>query len=206
MTKHTEARYEFRIFGLDLQPYKQKLAELSEKSQTRQMQWVYLLATGNTDNNVKIGEGVTDIKVLKERYKGLELWSPFFVREFPLHTDVIKTVVFSALGVSNPKFSRIEYTLEQFIAELITPDRNLPVAYVNKKRQGYYLNDCIAEIAEIIVNGAFIKTMCIESENPEKVLATKKLLGIDESLENVNYPLALKRIMGLVGLPENWKK
>ncbi len=64
--------------------------------------------------------------------------------------------------------------------------------------------ECITEIAEIKVNGAFIKTICIEAEEPKKVLAAKKVLGIDKNTENVNYPKALKRIMGLVSLPDDW--
>jgi hypothetical protein len=35
--------------------------------------------------------------------------------------------------------------------------------------------------------------------------ASLTLGRIDENAENVNYPLALKRIMGLVALPEQWK-
>ncbi len=50
-----------------------------------------------------------------------------------------------------------------------------------------------------------IKTICIEAEEPKKVLKAKKKLHINEDMENVNYPLALKRIMGLVELPEQWQ-
>jgi hypothetical protein len=96
---------------------------------------------------------------------------------------------------------RTEYSLEQFLGEIISVDPDLSVAFVNKVRHGYTLNECITEIAEVIVNGALINTLCIESENPEKVLAAKKKIGISNQWENVNYPLALKRIMGLADLP-----
>jgi hypothetical protein len=206
MKNEVEPRYEFRLFGLDLEPYENKLIELSEKVQSRQMQSVYLLAAGNPNNNVKIRGKVMDIKVLEQEYQGLEQWNPFLVGEFPLTSEVIKTVVFPALGVSPPVFAHSSYSLEEFVRELIMVDPDLSVAYVNKKRDGYDFNNCIAEIASITVNGAFIKTLCIESENPEKVLEAKRMLGIGDEEENVNYPLALKRIMGLVDLPASWKE
>jgi hypothetical protein len=80
------------------------------------------------------------------------------------------------------------------------------VAYVWKTRHAYTVNDCITEIAEIKVNGASVKTICVESEDPEKVLEAKKMIGFGKDMENVNYPLALKRIMGLTKLPDYWNK
>ncbi len=206
MEKHTEPRYEFRMFGIDLENYEQTLKTIATFEKVRSMQSVYLLAAGNPDHNVKIREGVMDIKILQNTFKGLELWSPLVIGAFPLKPDIIKSVVFPSLGVSFPEFGRQQYNLNEFIKELITVDPDLSVAWVYKKREGFLVNECIAEIAEIIVNGAFIKTLCVESENLDKVLETKAMLGITENIENVNYPLALKRIMGLVELPENWKK
>ena len=206
MAKHTESRYEFRMFGLNMETYEQNLKRMASAEKNRQMQSVYLLAAGNPDHNVKIRDGVMDIKILQDRFKGLELWNPFVVGAFPLNIDIIKSVVFPSLGVSSPELGKKTYALEEFANELITVDPDLSVAWVHKTRIGFLLNDCIAEIAEITVNGAFIKTLCVESENPDKVLETKQMLKIDDSIENVNYPLALKRIMGLVPLPDSWKK
>jgi len=197
-------RYEFRVFGNNLSPYEQKIEEISEKEQTRQMDSVYLLTPWKRKNNVKIREGVMDIKILEQEDSGLEQWNPFLVGKFPLNADVIKTVVFPALGIESPVFSRKKYNLDQFIAEVVSVDPDLAVAYVWKTRHAYRIGECITEIAEILVNGASIKTICIEHEDPQKVIDAKASIGIDESVENVNYPRALKRIMGLVELPDNW--
>ncbi len=205
MEKHTKPRYEFRIFGTNLEPYEEKLKNSAAFEKSRKMQSVYILAAGNPDHNVKIRNGVMDIKILQDKYKRLELWNPFLVGAFPLKQEVIKSVVFPSLGVSCPQMDKEEYMLNDFLRRLVSVDPDLSVAWVNKKRFGYNMNGCIAEIAEITVNGAFIKTICIESEIPEKVLETKNILGIDDSVENVNYPLALKRIMGLVEFPDSWK-
>ena len=165
---------------------------------------VYLLTPCKRKNNIKIREGVMDIKVLEQEHLGLEQWNPFLVGEFPLEADVIKTVVFPALGVESPVFERKKYSFHQFITEVVTIDPDLAVASVWKTRHAYTVGGCIVEIAEIKVNGASIKTICIETENPDKVLKAKKTIGIGNNIENVNYPLALKRIMGLAKLPANW--
>ena len=198
-------RFEFRIFGNDLKKIEDKINDLSPKEMTREMRSVYLLAAGNPNNNIKIRDGIMDIKKLEREQNGLEQWSPFLVGEFPLKADVIKSVVFPALGTHSPVFDREEYTLQQFIDELITVDPDITIAYVCKKREAFTIGKCITEIAVIKVNGATIKTICIEAEDPKKVLKAKKKLQVDEEMENVNYPLALKRIMGLVELPEQWQ-
>ncbi|OYT11449.1 MAG: hypothetical protein B6I19_11405 [Bacteroidetes bacterium 4572_114] len=172
-------RYEFRIFGNDLAKYESKIKKLSSKEMTRQMDSVYLLTPWKRKNNVKIREGVMDIKVLEQDHLDLQQWNPFLVGEFPLD-------------------------LKQFINEVVTVDPDLAIAYVWKTRHAYTVANCITEIAEIKVNGAAIKTICIESENPKNVIEAKKLLTIDGKVENVSYPLALKRIMGLTALPESW--
>ena len=199
-------RYEFRIFGNDLTKYEDKIKEFSEKEMTREMDSVYLLTPWKRKNNVKIREGVMDIKNLDQEYEGLQQWNPFLVGKFPLKAEVIKSVVFPALGIESPVFERKKYTLDQFISEVVSIDPDLAVAYVWKTRHAFTVNDCITEIAEIKVNGAFIKTICIEAEDSDKVLEAKKMIGIGNDVENVSYPLALKRIMGLAVLPDYWNK
>ncbi len=206
MVTTIQPRYEFRVFGNNLKKYEDKIEELSEKEMTREMDSIYLLTPWKRKNNVKIREGVMDIKVLEQEMDGLEQWNPFLVGKFPLKADVIKSVVFPALGIESPVFERKKYTLDQFINEVVCIDPDLAVAYVWKTRHAYTVNDCITEIAEIKVNGAYIKTICVESEDPAKVLEAKKLLKMGDNRENVNYPLALKRVMGLTKLPGYWNK
>ena len=199
-------RYEFRVFGNNLDSIKEIIEKQSDKEMTRQMDSVYLLTPWKRKNNIKIREGVMDIKVLEQEHESLEQWSPFLVGEFPMKAKIIKTSVFPALGVESPVFERKEYTLKQFINEVVSVDPDLAVAYVWKTRHAYTVAGCITEIAEIKVNGTSVSTICIESEDPNKVIEAKNILGIDKKTENVNYPLALKRFMGLTPLPDNWHK
>lgn len=204
MTPTIQPRFEFRIFGNNLESYINKIEELSSREMTRKMDSIYLITPWKRKNNIKIRESVMDIKNLEQEHKGLQQWNPFLVGEFPLPAEVIKTVVFPALGIESPVFERKVYTLKQFLKEVVTIDPDVAVSYVLKTRHAYTIGECITEIAEIKVNGASINTICIESEDPEKVIKAKELLGISKNEENVNYPLAMKRIMGLSPLPDNW--
>lgn len=204
MVQESTPRFEFRIFGCTLDKWTTELENQTTKIQTRQMNSIYLLTAGNNKNNIKIRDGIMDIKVLEHQLKGLEQWNPFLVGEFPLNREVIKNVVFPSLGIVCPVMERQEYTLDQFIEEVVSIDPDLSVAFVKKTRHGYMLNGCITEIAEIHVNGALINSLCIESEDPDRVIEAKQLIGIPVEAENVSYPLALKRIMGLAPLPKEY--
>jgi hypothetical protein len=204
MTPAILPRYEFRIFGNNLSEYEDKIMQFSEKEITREMDSIYILTPYKKKSNIKIRQGVMDIKHLEHEHECLQQWNPFLVGSFPLAADVIKSVVFPALGIVCPVFERKKYTLKQFVEEVISIDPDITVAYVWKTRHAYTVNGCITEIAEIKVNGASLKTICIEAEDPKKVIAAKELIGISKKTENVNYPLAMKRIMGLTELPENW--
>ena len=72
----------------------------------------------------------------------------------------------------------------------------LALARVFKRRFGYTINGCISEIAELLINGAAIKTMALESADIKTVLKVRQKLGLHE-YENVNYLLAIKRILGM---------
>ncbi len=204
MNNKQNPRYEFRIFYADSSVLFEKMKPFGEAEKIRTMNSVYLLTRGNRKNNIKIRDGIMDIKKLESKYQSLEQWNPFLVGAFPLKREVIKNVVFPAMGIEAPVFEREKYSLYQFIQEVINPDPDLSVAHVQKKRSAFTVNDCIAEVAECIVNGAAIASLCVEDENPEKVQKALEMLDIEPETENVSYPLALKRLMGLEVLPDKY--
>jgi len=189
-------RYEYRIFGLNIQEVEEALRKQGQFEKERHISEIYLMTAGNTENNIKIRNRNLDIKVLVEQKDGLEQWKPFQVGEFPLQKEDLKHQVFPALGVEAPFFDRDVYTLEQFIKELVLDDPDIIVALTEKKRFGYSFNSCICEIAEVQINGALLHTVAVESEDPELVMQSIKLLGL-QNFENVNYPKAIKRVLGL---------
>jgi hypothetical protein len=52
------------------------------------------------------------------------------------------------------------------------------------------------ETAHLLINGAAIQTAVVQLEDVNTVLNTMEILGLTE-YENVNYLLAIKRIIGM---------
>jgi hypothetical protein len=119
---------------------------------------------------------------------------------FPLALGVIRDELFPAFGVPVPDLRRAEYTLEQCLEQLIRPHPQLVAVEVSKRRFGFTVEGCIAELAEVWVNGAGIQTVAVESADAEAVLRARALLALEE-YENVNYLMAIKRIIGMQPLP-----
>jgi len=109
--------------------------------------------------------------------------------------------VFPAFGVDRSEFKRDTYTLAQYLDEIIKPHPQLSAVQVFKRRFAFTVNGCIAEVAHLLVNGAAIQTVAVELEDVDAVLEATKMLGL-AAYENVNYLLAIKRIISLAPLPE----
>jgi hypothetical protein len=189
-------RYEFRAFAQNFGLAEEKMRKLSKLDKFRETSEIYILSPDNNENNLKIRNDTLDIKVFVKEEKGLQQWKPSMRAEFPMKMEVLMDDVFPALGTAVPAFNRSEYTLEQFLKDLMIPNPELVLARVFKRRFGYMINECISEIAELLINGAAIKTMALESADIETVLKVKRKLGLHE-YENVNYLLAIKRILGM---------
>lgn len=195
---HFIPRFEFRIFGLnEINAIHNSLAENGISGKIRNIAEIYLMTAGNEIHNIKIRNKLLDIKTLVKQENGLEQWNPVEIGSFPLSKESIRNEVFPALGVESPALDRDKYTLKQFMKELILTDPDIIVALTEKKRYAYDFMDCICEYVEVSINGALQKSVAVESENPELVQDAIKALKIDKGFENVNYPKALKRVLGL---------
>ena len=74
---------------------------------------------------------------------------------------------------------------------------------IYKQRFGFMINGVIAEWAKVLVNGAAIQTVCLESVDIPAVVEARKMIGVDE-MENINYLLGIKRVVGMEPLPEDF--
>lgn len=189
-------RYEYRIFGTQIHEVINTLKELGVFDKERNISEIYLLTAGNTENNIKIRNKNLDIKRLVDQNLRLEQWKPYNIGKFPIKHDLIKTEIFPSLGVEAPAFDKEEYSLEQFMKELIIEDPDIIVALTDKKRYGYTYNNCICEYAEITINGALIYSVAVESEDDKLVEETAIKLGLT-NYDNINYPKQIKRVLGL---------
>jgi hypothetical protein len=194
-------RFEFRAFAQNFGIVIERMRQLSPVEKIRESSEVYIMSAGNNENNTKIRDNLMDIKVFVQKKAGLEQWNPRMKGEFPMQASMIREQVFPALGVEVPEFKREVYTLEQYLDEIIKPHPQLVAVNVFKRRFAFTINDCIAEHAQVLVTGALIETVNVESVDIDKILAAIKMLRLEE-YENVNYLLAIKRIIGMEPMPK----
>jgi exopolyphosphatase / guanosine-5'-triphosphate,3'-diphosphate pyrophosphatase len=189
-------RWEWRTFGESFGESDDRFGRL-EPDDVQESDELYLLSP-LADVNVKIRNLLMDIKTLKQvNTDGLEQWKPVMKGAFPLAATEVKNV-FTALGVAPPPLARVDYTLEQFVRELAAPSGRLRVVEVHKKRSRYTVGGCMAELTEVVAEGKRIRTVAIESEDPARVIAAVRQLGLDQ-FKNVNYPRGLKQLVGMNG-------
>ncbi|MBL6989149.1 MAG: hypothetical protein ISR65_05200 [Bacteriovoracaceae bacterium] len=195
-------RFEFRTFGQNLGHVDELMRKHSKCEIIRESNEIYIMSAGNNENNTKIRDAKMDIKVFVKEEKGLQQWNPRMKGEFPMKTEVIRDEVFPAFGVSVPDFSRAEYTLEQYLDEIIKPHPDLSAARIFKRRFAFTINGVIAETAEIHINGARIQTACLESTDLDAVNKAREMVDLADK-ENINYLMAIKRVIGMEPLPED---
>lgn len=200
MTEEIKPRFEFRTFAQSFGLVVEKLRRLAPCEQIRESAEVYIMSAGNNENNTKVRDDKMDIKVFVREEKGLQQWNPRMKGKFPMTAAMIRDEVFPAFGVPCPAFARDTYTLAQYLDEVIRPHKELSAASIFKRRFAFTVKGCITEHAQILVNGAALETVAVESTDVEAILEAKRLLGLDE-YENVNYLVAIKRVLGMLPLP-----
>jgi len=196
-----EPRYEFRIFGRCLGLAEQRLRAMASCESISESREIYLLGCEQVyDRNVKIRHGKLELKRLIERHESLERWRPDSQWAFPIARDSIRDTLWpDDLPEQAPALPAMlsKNDLLQFIAQFAVPSYR---ANVYKRRFRFTLPACRAELDQLLINGAALETLAVESEDPQAVLAVQSLLRI-EDCENQSYPLALSRILGITPLP-----
>ena len=187
-------RWEWRTFTKDLGKAEENIRKFPE-GKTRESAEVYILSEVSMDNT-KVRDDLMDIKTLQQVNEDrLEQWLPIMKGTFPLPVSEIEKV-FKCFRVALPKCSRLEYTFQQYLDEMILPSKLLKAVNVLKKRTGFTINNCIVEIAEVKVEDKWIKTAAVEMEDPALVITTVRELGLN-AFPNINYLRGLKNLVGM---------
>jgi exopolyphosphatase / guanosine-5'-triphosphate,3'-diphosphate pyrophosphatase len=184
-------RWEWRWFGPHFGSAAPILAAMTP-SAVQESSETYLLS--GAGDNVKVRDALMDIKVLREvSPDGLEQWTPVMKAGFPLPaTDATK--VFEALRLTPPSMRRENYTLEQFIEELAVPSGHIRAISVQKRRARYRIDGCSGEVTDVVVDGRPTRTIAVESEDGQAVIAAVRRLGL-RGYTNINYPRGLAALV-----------
>jgi exopolyphosphatase / guanosine-5'-triphosphate,3'-diphosphate pyrophosphatase len=188
-------RWEWRAFGDGLDDAVRSLTAL-EATRTAESDELYLLSTAG-DESVKIRAGLLDLKLfLRRDEQGLELWFPELKATFPISAAELEKVL-AALGAPIP-LARTAYTLPELLDEVIGPAPGLEAVEVHKHRRHFELDGCLAESTELTTAAGTTRTMVLESEAPELVLAARSRLGLGER-PNVSFVRGLKSLVRFGG-------
>ena len=200
MSQEIKPRFEFRTFANNFGLVETRMRTYSKCEQIRESSEIYIMSAANNENNTKIRDDLMDIKVFVKEENGFQQWNPRMKGSFPMEASKLKEEVFPAFGVEVPELTREVYTLDQYLDEIIKPHKDLVAVQVFKRRFAFTVNDTIAETARLLINGAEIQTVCIESTELDDLAKAKDMLGLGD-YENINYLMAIKRIIGMEPLP-----
>jgi exopolyphosphatase / guanosine-5'-triphosphate,3'-diphosphate pyrophosphatase len=187
-------RWEWRTFGEGAGQAERHLAGLTPE-RVQESDEVYLLAP-ESEASVKVRAGHLDVKRLEHAGgDGLQLWKPVMKAAFPLPAEDVLAVV-RALGAAAPELARSEYTLDEFLAEVVDPAADLLAVKVHKRREHFTVDGCMAELSEMRADGRTARSFAVESEDPARVLAAVRDLGL-LARSNVSVPRELKAMTGV---------
>src|ERR1035438_5910252 len=121
-----------------------------------------------------------DIKLLVAEDRGLEQWNPILKVAFPLESSVVATQVFPSLELPPPALAKPEYTLDEFLGNVMRAEPKITIVDVSKTRYQFRIGVCAAEYAQITLNDIPRDTVAVESVEPDAVLKLVGDLGVRE--------------------------
>jgi exopolyphosphatase / guanosine-5'-triphosphate,3'-diphosphate pyrophosphatase len=180
-------RWEWRTFGDHFGAAERRLEPVHVDSVVESDE-TYLISAECRDA-VKVRAGLMDVKHLEQvDDDGLELWKPVMKSALPISADDALAVL-AALGVRAP-LANSSYDL----AGIAGVSSSVLVVPVHKKRRHFTFGGCMAELTDVSTDDRSTRTIAIESEQPARVIAAVRELGLDPR-PNVSFPHALKSLV-----------
>ncbi len=194
-------RFEFRTFAQDFGAVAERLRDRGSSPDIGESREVYLISRDAEGSNIKVRSGTLEIKRLIGRHANLERWTPVAKQPFPLARAFVETMLLPALAATDASIDHDTYTLARLIGDVINPHPGLIRACVFKRRFRFGLQGCDGEMDELLINGAAIQSVALESVDADALIKLVNAMGLGD-YEQVNYPLAIRRIAGLEPLSD----
>jgi exopolyphosphatase/guanosine-5'-triphosphate,3'-diphosphate pyrophosphatase len=186
-------RWEWRAWAGDFGEAERRFAALTPE-RIEDSDDLYVLSR-YSDASVKVRSGLLDIKrLLAVAEDGLEQWVPVLKAPFPLAAADAGAML-EALGTSGPDAQRGADTLEELRDAIVGTNPGLRTLAVHKRRMRYTVGGCLAELSAMETATGAIRTIAVESEDPGRVRAAVRELGL-AARPVVCVPRALKALIG----------
>jgi exopolyphosphatase / guanosine-5'-triphosphate,3'-diphosphate pyrophosphatase len=181
-------RWEWRTFGEQFGGAEELLGSI-EPERIVESDETYLISAEGVDA-VKLRDGLVDVKHLEQvDENGLELWKPVMKSPLPISPADARAVL-AALRVSAP-LDRDTYDLADLAS---VAGAAVGVVAVHKTRRHYTFGGCMAELTDLRTGDRSTRTIVIESEEPRRVIAVVRELGLG-SRPNVSVPRQLRALI-----------
>lgn len=190
------ARFEFRVFGQCFDGAERRLRAMKPCDSIQESREIYLVGDDIERQNIKVRDERLELKQLVEHHSDLERWRPSGQWSFPIPIRVIQQLLASTNGSTDAAYLPPALSKPQLLEIATAPPWHLVRANVFKRRFRFDLTGCRAEVDQLLINGASIRSLAIESEDPDRVQELRSRLRLSDQ-ENLGYPRALARILGL---------
>jgi hypothetical protein len=191
---HEEARYEYRSFAPVLGSVEQRLRSAGGQPERRTSAEIYLLSRPDERYNYKIRDGRLELKLLEGYHGPLERWVPQPAHEFPIDDAILAKGLVASLELS----AGLPPGAGQSVEVLVDAFRGVPGAVavdVFKRREGFQLDGCIAELVQVTVAGHTTHSICVEGVDAQRVLDLAERLGL-AGLPNISYLAEVRSLQG----------
>jgi hypothetical protein len=191
----TAPRFEFRVFGGNLEASHHRLAELGEPGSLEMREDLYLVVRDRPDRGLKFrgSAGRLELKSLVRLEDGCELWRPADSAELPLSGRKISRRFLEPAGVPGLCADQDRYDRRDLLAAL-GPMEMVRQVPVRKRRRKFRLAGASGEWAEFAYPDATSEFgIALESPEIARLRELVPALGLAER-KNVSLPRRLQSI------------
>jgi hypothetical protein len=199
MTEDSAPRYEFRMFAATLGALADRITAGAACMEVAESREFYLVTREPSRYNIKIRDSRIEIKELLGVERELELWRSLRACTFPLPAAFLRETLQPLLDVRMPD-DAVGDSIEALMRTAVEACAELWCATVVKRRCHYAVSGCRVEIDDVRIDGSRLRSIAIESESADAVLVARARYGL-EGYENVNFPCAVRRALGLEPIP-----
>ena len=193
MTDAVVPRWEWRTFGARFGDAENAFAALTVERE-QESEELYFIADGDHDT-AKVRDGLMDVKHLERVDEhGLEQWAPVMKAGFPLPAAGVHAVLAALEVDASAPLARDDYTVDELVGDVIEPHPALLAVPVRKLRRRYTIGGCMAELTEVDTPHASTRTIALEADDPQLVLAAVRELGL-YGRPNTNFPRGLHALV-----------
>ncbi len=196
-TESTSWRYEWRIWGPELDEQRSRLEQYGSEGETEVSDDLYLVGP-NRHVNAKIRDEVVETKQLVDVRRGFQQWRPDLSESLPARPSTVARLV-ADLGLDRPASARHaesklngldhdepeERVARSRLISLVVAASGLAVPVLKRRHHFTLGTRARAEAVEITVHGRVRWGVAIESTDVEELDRLRRRLGLD----GINTPV-----------------